>query len=260
MSKHKIGNTVKLYGYATSPFVLKAGAFLKYKQVPFEFVPVNPLHPSRQLRQFPGQRRVPVLTIGDEWRADSTQLGIWLDEVFPERPILGRTPEDTDRILQIDQWVSEQLLMGRFRQAIEWESPLDGIRNGWKLASTIHASTPIPFVIRKAWPLIVKRVGFVRRFGNSVDRSEPLPAMRQRQCRELLQHLGNGPFLGERDRVSLADLSAYTTIVMPHLMGMRGESNFLEDPNVLAWCHRVQEHLPANPLVIPDHLLERELP
>jgi len=34
---------IKLYGYPTSPFVLKTGCVLKYKKLPFEFVPANPL-------------------------------------------------------------------------------------------------------------------------------------------------------------------------------------------------------------------------
>lgn len=102
-----------------SPFVLKVGVFLKYKQIPFEFVPVNPVFSQRQLSQFPGQRKVPVLTIDEEWRADSTPLGIWLDEVFPDRPILGDTPEETQRILEIDQWVNDELIMGSFRSVME---------------------------------------------------------------------------------------------------------------------------------------------
>ena len=256
MSAHK----VQLYGYATSPFVVKVGAFLKHKQIPFEFVPVNPVHPTRKLRQFPGQRKVPVLTIDGEWRANSTPLGVWLEEVFPEHPILGRTPQDTDHILEIDRWVTDQLLMGLFRQAMEWENARDAIKNGWTLARIIHDSTPIPFFVRFGWPFIVQRVGFVRRFGNRVDRSEPLPDMRDRQRRELLHHLGDGPFLGCRNRVSLADLSAYTAIVTSHLIGMQRGSNFLEDPEVLAWCRRVQTHLPTNPLVVPDHLLKRRHP
>jgi glutathione S-transferase len=252
--------SVRLYGYATSPFVVKVGVFLKYKQVPFDFVPVNPAFPKRQLHPFKGQRRVPVLTIGDEWRADSTPLGIWLDEVFPERPILGHTPEDTQQILAMDKWVNDELIMGRFRQAMEWENPVNALRNGWTLSRIIHACTPIPFALRKAWPIVVKRVGFVRRFGSSVGPSESLPAMRARQCDELVAHIGNGPFLGGRDRVSLADLSAYATVVMPHLVGMHGPEPFLDNATVVAWCQRVQAQLPANPLVVPDHLIRRALP
>ncbi|MDX1696005.1 MAG: glutathione S-transferase family protein, partial [Ketobacteraceae bacterium] len=230
---------VKLYGYATSPFVIKVGVFLKYKQIPFEFVPVNPVFPSQQLKKFPGQRKVPVLTIDEEWRADSTPLGIWLDEVFPDRPILGVTPEDTQHILEMDQWVNDQLIMGQFRRATEWESFRDALHNGWTLSRIIHDSTPIPFIVRKSWPFIVKRVGFVRRYAKRVGLSEPLADMRQRQLKEFLQQLGSGPFLGARKRVSLADLSAWSSIVMPHLIGIRAESPFLNDPEVLAWCHRV---------------------
>lgn len=108
--------------------------------------------------------------------------------------------------------------------------------------------------------MLVRSAGFVRRFASSVDLSEPLDQMRQRQCHELIGHLGDGPFLGGRARVSLADLSAYTIIVTPHLMGMHGDSVFLEDARVLAWCRRVQKHLPDNPLVVPGHMLERPLP
>lgn len=251
---------VKLYGYATSPFVVKVGVFLKYKQIPFDFVPVNPVAPKKQLGKFPGQRQVPVLTIDDEWRADSTPLGIWLDEVFPERPILGEDPSDTDRILAMDQWVNDQLLMGAFRHAAQWDNRWDAIRNGWTLSTILHYSTPLPFFLRKAWPFIIQRVGFVRRFGDSVDQGETLREMRERQRDEFLAHLGNGPYLGNRQRVSLADLSAYSSLMTPHLIGMRPRSTFLDNPVIVDWCRRVQTELPANPLVVPDHLLVRSLP
>ena len=79
---------IKLYGYSTSPYVRKVACCLYYKQLPFEFVPVNPVDPSEIA--FTGQTQVPVLQIGDEWRIDSTPLALWLDELFPERPCLAR--------------------------------------------------------------------------------------------------------------------------------------------------------------------------
>lgn len=180
--------------------------------------------------------------------------------MFPQRAILGDSPADTKRILEIDGWVTNQLIMGRFRHAVEWEHPWKSMKNGWKLSRAIHDSTPIPFVLRWSWPLIVRSVGFVRRFASNVDPSEPIAEMRERQCRELVEHIAGGPFLGGSDQVSLADLSAYGIIVTPHLMGMEADSSPLDDPAVLAWSRRVQEHLPDNPLVVPDHLLERPLP
>ena len=34
---------IKLYGYATSPYVRKTGCFLYYKGIDFTHIPVNPL-------------------------------------------------------------------------------------------------------------------------------------------------------------------------------------------------------------------------
>ena len=76
---------IRLYGYSTSPFVRKLGCCLYFKQLPFEFVPVDPTNPEQIA--FTRQTQVPVLQIGNEWRTDSTPLALWLDELFPERPL-----------------------------------------------------------------------------------------------------------------------------------------------------------------------------
>ena len=249
---------VTLYGYVTSPFVMKVGCYLKYKRIPFEYVHVSPVSPVQI--KFTGQRQVPVLTIDGEWRKDSTPLGIWLDEVFPARPILGESLADTEQILAIDRWVSDQLIRGHFRMAVDWEGTWDALRNGWILARAVHDGTPLPSAVRVLWPFLVRRAGFIVSMVNQLDRSESTADMRTRLCAEFLEHLGDGPFLGQRATVSLADLSAYPIIVSPHLMGLHGESTYLGNRDVLAWCRRVQAHLSSNPLVVPDHLLRRPLP
>lgn len=243
-----------LYGYATSPFVMKVGCYLKYKQLPFEHVPVNPLSP-KQIK-FTGQRQVPVLTIGDEWRKDSSPLGIWLDEQFPERSIVPE--QHTDPILKIDAWVSNQLIPARFRAAVEWENALDSIRNGWILSSAVNAGTPIPGWVRVLWPFFVRKAKFIVEMVNELNRAESMQDMKLRLRDEFLEHLGNGPFLGGLQQPSLADLSAYPTIVSGHLMGMRGKSPMLEHPEIIAWARRVQTCLPENPLLVADELIKRQ--
>jgi hypothetical protein len=66
------------------------------------------------------------------------------------------------------------------------------------------------------------------------------------------------PFLGGRQHISLADLSAYMTLISSHLMGMHEESPFLKEPQIVDWCRRVQTELPNNPLLIADILIKRE--
>ena len=92
---------INLYGYATSPYVRKTGAFLYYKQLPFTLVPVNPSDPENTLGKF-GGTQVPVLEIGDEWRRESSDHALWLDEKFPERPLCPA--EHRDQILELDDW------------------------------------------------------------------------------------------------------------------------------------------------------------
>jgi glutathione S-transferase len=41
--------TVRLYGYATSPYVRKVGCFLHYKGIEFTHVPVSPVEPHKTI-------------------------------------------------------------------------------------------------------------------------------------------------------------------------------------------------------------------
>ena len=65
---------ITLYGYATSPYVRKTAAFLYYKRLDFDHVPVNPTDPAATIG-FTGKTQVPVLKIGDEWKLDQSQRG-----------------------------------------------------------------------------------------------------------------------------------------------------------------------------------------
>ena len=76
---------IRLYSYPTSPYTQKVGRYLNYKKLDFELVGVNPIT-SAEIA-FAGQKRVPVLNVGDEWRLESSELGLWLEERYPEIPI-----------------------------------------------------------------------------------------------------------------------------------------------------------------------------
>ena len=65
--------SVKLYGYATSPFVRKTGCFLYYKGVDFTHVPVNPIAPEETIG-FTNGSQVPVLEIDGD-RSEERRVG-----------------------------------------------------------------------------------------------------------------------------------------------------------------------------------------
>ena len=108
---------IKLYGYSTSPFVQKVACYLYYKELPFEFVPVNLI--GQPELAFTGQTQVPVLKIDDEWRLDSTPLGIWLDQRFPDKPLLGQNQEQRELILNIDRWITDGYIAAIFRTMVD---------------------------------------------------------------------------------------------------------------------------------------------
>ncbi|UTW55271.1 glutathione S-transferase family protein [Kordiimonas sp. SCSIO 12610] len=249
---------IKLYGYATSPFVMKVSAYLKYKGLPYTYVHVRPR--TNEAIKFTGQTQVPVLEINDEWRKNSSDLGAWLDERYPEKPLLGNSEAEKQTIWTIDRWISDVMIPARFREAVDWTNSFNSILNGWRLAKIVNFGTAIPLQWRLMWPVGVKRAPFIVDMVNTLDRSEPMEIMRSRILDELEAHIEDGPFLGGLKLPSLADFSAYPIIISPWLIGMRGDFSWKSRPVILNWMKAVQSHLPDNPLPVDERFLVREMP
>ena len=246
---------IRLFAYPTSPFAQKVGCYLKYKKLDFELVGVNPITAAEI--GFTGQRRVPVLMIGDEWRLESSELGLWLEELYPHIPIMPADETARARVLAVDNWVSESLIPTIFRRAVEWENPIYSIQNGWKLARAVHDASPLPWYARVLWPLAVRRAAFIVRMVGELDLTESLAKRTARMQMEFAEHLGGGPFFAGQSKPTLADLSAYPVVVGSHLMGMNLVRSLTDDPVLASWSRRVQSYLPINPLLVPDRLLMR---
>jgi len=244
---------IKLYSYPTSPFAQKVSCYLKYKNLDFEFIGVNPMT-NAEIR-FTKQKQVPVLEIGGEWRKESSELGMWLDELYPDKSIIPSDDSGREKILKIDRWITDSLIPTNFRRVVEWENTFFSIQNGWKLARAVHAASRIPWYARLLWPFAVKKAPFIVNMVKALDLNESMADRVARLQSEFIEHLGNGPFLGGQDQPTLADLSAFPIIVAPHFMGMKTVTPMLNDPIVREWSRLVHTHLPENPLLIDDRLL-----
>jgi len=245
---------IKLYGYSTSPFVRKVAACLYYKQLPFEHVPVNPVDPSNVIA-ITGKRQVPVLTIGDDWKMDSTPIAIWLDERFPERPLLPSDAQARARIMEIDDWMNDMFLPSYFRGALDGKKDLNSKFMGWRLAAIVSAHTPLPEHIRHRWPELLGYAPFIVKMVEGLDRDESLKDMQMRLGMEMLGHLGSGPFMGGSDVPSLADLSLFPQLVFPYMAGLSAAIPTDAAPPLKAWRQAVAKHLPRNPILVPDEFI-----
>jgi len=244
---------IKLYGYSTSPFVRKVGCCLYYKNLPFEFIAVNPMDPKEIA--FTGQAQVPVLQIGDEWRTDSTPLAIWLDELFPEKPLFGNTQQERDSILALDSWVTDSLILTGFRSAYEGEMSAKFRNQAWRLAAIVSSQTPLSDEVRNAWPDLLKMAPFIKHMMCDVDRSETLSEMLARIPLQLIENLQGGPFFGGRKEPSLVDFAIFPQVVFSYMVGMEQHLGLTLEPSLNNWLNNMKPLMPENPLLVPDFMI-----
>ena len=249
---------IKLYGYSTSPFVRKLGCCLYFKQLPFEFVPVDPTNPEQIA--FTGQTQVPVLQIDDEWRNDSTPLALWLDELFPAQPLFGRNAQERELILNVDKWVTDSLILSSFRYAREGEMTARFRQTAWRLSAIVSSQTPLSDEVRNVWPELLKMAPFIKHMLCDIDQTESLPDMQLRIGMELLEQLKEGPFFGGLEQPSLVDFAIYPQLVFNHMVGIEQDLKVAEIPSVKQWLDNIRWHLPENPLLVPDFMIVSQLP
>jgi len=249
---------IRLYSYAMSPYAAKVHCFLLYKSLDFECFYI---HPFRVKGNLPIGRQIPVLSVGEEHRADSTPIGLWLDEKFPDTPRL--LPDDSaerNELLEIDDWISGKLIPGSFRSYPG--SGLDHILNGWKLSYVMGktAQGGIPFPLRAVWPLLITRVPFVRRLIAQADDGLPVRESKLKLYDEFKDHLNGGPFLGGRATPSLPDFAAYPQFALYYQVGFRGANDILGSPEIMAWLGRMKPFVSGTPPLLPDRVCEHEIP
>lgn len=260
MSSNSIdGNhPIQLFAFPTSPYAIKVGCYLAYLGLDYQLVGVSPI--TFQQVKFTNKRQVPVLKIGDDWKLESEEIGLWLDEKIPAGRLLGSDDAERAEILTMDQWVGHQLIPAMFRLVVDWPSISTGFRNGWKLSHAVNRSSPLPRWVQFMWPLFVRKAKFITAMMNTLDRSQSLQQSQIKLVEEFEELLAGGPFLGGKSHLSLADLSAFAVIVFPYRFGLQGDANWMENPAVVNWISAVQQHLPENPFLVDSDLLPNSVP
>jgi glutathione S-transferase len=238
--------------------VRKVGCCLFYKDLPFEFIPVNPMEPKEIA--FTGQTQVPVLQIGNEWRTDSTPLAIWLDELFPEKPLLGKTPQERESILAMDSWVTDSLILAGFRSAYEGEMNATFRHRAWRLAAIVTSQTALPDEIRNAWPDLLKTAPFIKHMMCDVDESETLSEMLARVPLQLIENLQGGTFFGGRKEPSLVDFAIFPQVIFMYMVGIDQHLGLTLEPSLNKWLNNMKPLMPKNPLLVPDFMIMNDLP
>ncbi|MBE7385930.1 MAG: glutathione S-transferase family protein [Leptolyngbya sp. SIO1E4] len=105
---------LELYQFEASAYSEKVRLILDYKQLPYKTVEVTPGVGQIDLFRLSGQRKAPVLKDDTEVIPDSTAIARYLDEKYPDRPLIPTDPRQKGLCLALEDWADESLgIQGR---------------------------------------------------------------------------------------------------------------------------------------------------
>jgi glutathione S-transferase len=187
---------ITLYGPARAPFTEKVRRALMLKGLDFEHR--EPSGPEDYRRWSPKTGLLPVLELDGERIADSTDILLRLDEVFPHPPLLSGDPRVASQQRQLEDWVDENLLwhFNRWQQLRrQREARQEEIRRGRILRIGLLRSMLAWISAGGTWER--QETAILRGLGDRLD--------------DLLGFLGARPFF-YADRPSMADLAVYSIL------------------------------------------------
>jgi glutathione S-transferase len=237
---------IVLYSYVVSPYVAKVRAILRYKGLEFDERFVHPLR-TQELKRLSGQTAVPVIQDGDAVIADSSRIALFLDEKYPERPILPRDAGERARVRVVEDWVDEALI--RAIQPVRWLLPANAART----LAAFRASYPPGRADDLAFAVVGRVLAYDqrRKYG---DRAGRLPSStileRLAAAADLLDDaLAHGEFLCSA-APTVADFAASAFLTL--LEGLDGWDTIKSRKHLHAWLKRMQR-LPASraPIRLP---------
>ena len=100
---------MKIVGSYVSPYVRKVLACLALKGLDYEIDPITPFYGNEEFSRLSPLRRIPVLIEGDMVLNDSTVICEYLDEAYPDPPLMPRDPADRARARWIEEFADSRL-------------------------------------------------------------------------------------------------------------------------------------------------------
>jgi len=213
--------TVRLYTQERNPFSEKVARALALKKVEFERVIVS--DPDAIARYSPEVRTLPVLEIDGERRPESGAILYWLDERYPEPPLLSSEPKVALAQRSLAAWSDSSF-------AWYW--------NRW-LASQEPAAAGAA-----ARPRLVDRMRSGLGLGSRSSRRDPLELQVidgiERRLDDLVSLLGERDFF-HADQPSMADLAVFGMLLLIQHGPIPGSREMLAArPSLVAYLHRLE--------------------
>lgn len=100
---------MRIVGSYVSPYVRKALACLWLKGLDYEIDPITPFFGGEEFERLSPLRRIPVVIHEEVTLCDSSVICAWLDERWPEPPLLPAHPDDRARARWLEEYADTRL-------------------------------------------------------------------------------------------------------------------------------------------------------
>jgi glutathione S-transferase len=100
---------ITVIGSFVSPYVRKVLACMNLKGLEFEVDPITPFFGNDEFEALSPLRRIPILIDGDVKISDSSVICAYLDDAYPERPLLPSSPADRARARWLEEFADTRL-------------------------------------------------------------------------------------------------------------------------------------------------------
>lgn len=120
---------IELYQFELSHYCEKVRFLLDYKGLTYRKIEVTPGIGQIDVFRLSGQRMVPVLKDGSVVVADSTAIAYYLEEKYPDRPLVPADPKQKALCLLMEEWADESIglnsrkaMLGAFSQSQDFRT------------------------------------------------------------------------------------------------------------------------------------------
>jgi glutathione S-transferase len=230
---------LRLYQIEMSPFCDKIRRVLHVKRQPYEVKNLKLLETMTRLPRLQPIGKVPTLDHDGTVLSDSTDIARYLEEKFPDPPLLPRAPEERALCHVLEDWADESLY---FYEA----------RLRFTFAKNIARTAELLVENENS---LMKRLGAIagpRAMRNVLAKQGIGRKSEEEVLRDVARHAeAVAGILGTRDflvgaALSLADLAVFVQLACIRSTD-EGEKILAAQPTVLSWMERVDALTTRNP-------------
>ena len=143
-----LGGPLRVWGSVHSYFTGKLEGYLRFKEIPYEFVPASGRHFSRVLREKTGATQVPAVELPDgRFMTDTTPIIAWLEGQVGGTPVIPRDPLQAFVSRLVEDYADEWLW--RSAMHYRWSYVESRVTVGTGLARELGVDLRLPLSIKR---------------------------------------------------------------------------------------------------------------